>query len=74
MGKLFDQLIILQQQRAARPCRNGVLIVGNGIATGGGHYSLFAVHGCPPLLFDFFTRSFLRMKKKLSTVLANASF
>ncbi|MNV89093.1 hypothetical protein D3C71_1833600 [compost metagenome] len=36
MGKLLDQMKVVEQQRATRASRTGILVIGNRSATGGG--------------------------------------
>ena len=52
MRKLFEQLIILHQQRPARACRERILVVGNRIAGGRGHDFRFIGHDdiCVPVI------------------------
>jgi hypothetical protein len=47
MRELFDELIILQQNRPSRPCRDGVLIVGDGIAGAGSECRAFGHERTP---------------------------
>ena len=51
MLEFFDQVEVLQQQRAAGAGADGILVVGDGDARGGTEWRLLA-HGCFSFVVD----------------------